>query len=81
MQTCEVCGIDDDKAFAVEIDGQTLVFDSCECAIHALAPTCAHCGCKVVGHGVEHAGQMYCSDRCAGDEGVAGLNELAYASP
>ncbi|HZF03874.1 MAG TPA: hypothetical protein VE932_06035 [Patescibacteria group bacterium] len=26
------------------------------CAIHRMAPTCAHCGCKVVGHGVEAGG-------------------------
>ena len=24
-----------------------------ECAIHALAPVCPHCHCRVVGHGVE----------------------------
>jgi len=34
------------------------VFDSFECAIHRLAPACAHCGCKVVGHGVEAGGEF-----------------------
>jgi hypothetical protein len=31
-----------------------------------LAPLCAHCGCRIVGHGVENdAGQMYCCAHCA----------------
>src|SRR5437588_11447401 len=29
------------------------VFDSFECAIAALAPTCKHCDCRIIGHGVE----------------------------
>jgi hypothetical protein len=44
MPVCEVCGNDYDKAFEVRVQGATHVFDSFECAIHALAPTCAHCG-------------------------------------
>jgi len=28
-------------------------FDSFECAIHALAPTCENCGIRIVGHGLE----------------------------
>jgi hypothetical protein len=27
-------------------------FDCFECAIQALAPTCAHCQSRVIGHGV-----------------------------
>ena len=30
-----------------------------ECAIDMLAPTCPHCNCKVVGHGVEAGDQIY----------------------
>ncbi len=44
--TCEVCGNVYDKCFEVKMGGKTHVFDSFECAIHALAPTCAHCGCR-----------------------------------
>ena len=51
MATCELCGNDYDKTFDVVIAGTQHTFDSFECAIHALAPACAHCGCKVVGHG------------------------------
>jgi hypothetical protein len=52
LATCEVCGNQYDKCFEVQRDGETHVFDSFECAIHALAPTCAHCGCRIIGHGM-----------------------------
>src|SRR5690606_19500706 len=52
MAGCEVCGNDYDKAFEVTMGGETHTFDAFECAIHALAPECAHCGCKIIGHGV-----------------------------
>ena len=37
-----------------------MTFDSFECAINAMAPRCAHCDCRVIGHGVEAAGKIYC---------------------
>jgi hypothetical protein len=77
MATCEVCGNDYDKAFTVTMSGENHTFDSFECAIHALAPTCAHCGCRVVGHGVEQAGTVYCCVTCAKRAGVAGLKDRA----
>jgi hypothetical protein len=40
-------------------------FDSFECAIEALAPRCAHCNCRVIGHGVEKSGKVFCCDHCA----------------
>lgn len=73
MARCAVCGNDYDKAFTVTKDGTTHTFDSFECAIHALAPTCAHCGCKIVGHGVEQSGTFYCCAHCAGQAGVSGI--------
>ena len=54
---CETCGNDYDKSFQVIAAGQSHVFDSFECAIHALAPTCAHCGIRIVGHGLEKESQ------------------------
>ena len=50
---CDVCGNDYDKAFRITQAGKTLTFDSFECAIHAMAPRCAHCQCHVIGHGIE----------------------------
>ncbi len=73
MGRCEVCGNDYDKTFEVLTAGSRYVFDSFECAIHRLAPTCAHCGCRVVGHGVEAGADLFCSAHCALAKGAVGL--------
>ncbi|MCZ7570379.1 MAG: hypothetical protein M5U01_17580 [Ardenticatenaceae bacterium] len=75
MARCEVCGNDYDKSFEVVMAGRSHVFDSFECAIHALAPVCAHCGCKIIGHGVESDGTIYCCAYCAEQEGVTALTD------
>jgi Rieske Fe-S protein len=78
MATCEVCGNDYDKAFEVRTaDGQTRTFDSFECAINAVAPQCEHCGCRIIGHGVEADGRMFCCAHCAEHSGVTGLQDRA----
>ena len=77
MARCDLCGNDYDKAFEVRLAGQTHTFDSFECAIHALAPPCAHCGCKIVGHGVEAEGRFYCCAHCAHQVGIGGLRDRA----
>jgi hypothetical protein len=64
MATCQTCGNDYDKAFQIVMNGRSHTFDSFECAIHALAPTCKHCGTRIVGHGLEKAGVYYCCDHC-----------------
>ena len=61
---CEVCGNVYEKSFRVEMNGSTHIFDCFECAIHRLAPPCAHCGCRIIGHGVESGGRYYCCDNC-----------------
>ena len=54
---CEVCGNDYERAFqVVTAAGRTRTFDGFECAIQALAPTCDHFGCKIIGHGMEANG-------------------------
>ena len=58
MGKCEVCGNEYDKAFELIAAGTSHIFDSFECAIHAIAPTCDHCGCKIVGHGMESQGSF-----------------------
>jgi hypothetical protein len=77
MAVCEVCGNDYDKSFEVTVGGATHTFDSFECAIHALAPQCEHCGCRIVGHGVEADGRIFCCAHCAQESGVAGLSDRA----
>lgn len=70
MATCETCGNDYDKAFDIRIGGETHTYDSFECAIQAHAPACARCGTRIIGHGVEASGTMYCCAHCAGQDGV-----------
>lgn len=77
MATCEVCGNDYDKAFEVVTKGDTHTFDSFECAIHALAPACAHCGCRILGHGLESNGSMFCCANCARQSGEEELRDRA----
>ena len=80
MARCETCGNDYDKAFQVTKGGTTHTFDSFECAIHALAPTCAHCGIRIVGHGLEKEGTFFCCEHCAEKKGVKGLRDRVSAA-
>ena len=75
MGKCEVCGNEYDKSFEVLVSGRKHTFDCFECAIHALAPICRHCGCRIIGHGAEAAGQLFCSANCAIQEGVHGISD------
>lgn len=76
MSKCEVCGNDYDKAFQVVThDGETHVFDSFECAIHTLAPTCDHCGCRIIGHGMETDDACFCCAHCASKMGVEEMED------
>ena len=77
MAACEVCGNEYDKAFEVTRGGESHTFDSFECAIQALAPRCAHCECRIIGHGVEVGDSMYCCAHCAGQEGAEGVADRA----
>ena len=65
MAKCEICGNDYDRALEIIVEGESHVFDSFECAIQGLAPPCPHCGCRVIGHGVEQKGQIFCCVHCA----------------
>lgn len=77
MAKCETCGNEYDKAFTVTMDGKSYTFDSFECAIQLLAPTCAHCGCRIIGHGAEKSDTFFCCAHCAAQEGVAELEDRA----
>jgi hypothetical protein len=75
MAICDVCGNDYDKSFEVHLGGAVKTFDSFECAIHLLAPRCTHCKCRIIGHGVEADGVMYCCVHCASKSGVTELQD------
>jgi hypothetical protein len=69
MARCDVCGNDYDKTFEVRHGGRTYTFDSLECAAHAMAPVCSHCGCRVLGHGLEQDSAIFCCAHCARAKG------------
>lgn len=76
MATCDLCGNDYDAAMTIEIPGRgSGTYDSFECAIHALAPACAHCGCKIIGHGVQAGERIFCCAHCARHEGEEALTD------
>ncbi len=75
MAICCQCGNDYDKSFTVIHQDQEYHFDCMECAIQVIAPACAHCGCKIIGHGVESDEQIYCCAHCAQMEGITTLND------
>ena len=77
MAQCDVCGNDYQRSFQVIAGGRTYTFDSFECAIQKLAPSCAHCECRIIGHGVEADGTYYCCAHCAREAGVTEMVDHA----
>ncbi len=73
MGICDVCGNEYDKTFIITRGTQQHVFDSFECAIHLMAPRCAHCGCAIIGHGLQSKTGQYCCASCARHAGESGL--------
>jgi hypothetical protein len=62
MAICDTCANEYDKAFTVtRADGHTATFDSIECARSDWRRR-AHCGCRILGHGVEADDKIYCCD-------------------
>ena len=76
-ERCVVCGNTYDKPLEISVDGGTRSYDCFECAIHDLAPTCANCSVKIVGHGVETSGRIFCGAHCAEQQGEAALQDRA----
>ncbi len=80
MSTCSTCGNDYELAFHVRThQGHEYDFDSIECAAATLAPECAHCGCKVLGHGIQSDSTVYCCASCARHAGIEGVSDSAVA--
>jgi hypothetical protein len=65
MPSCDTCGNEHDRTFVITRGEESGTFDSFECAVHAMAPRCSHCGCRILGHGVEVSGAMFCCAHCA----------------
>lgn len=77
MGQCQMCGNTYDKTFEIVKDKKSYTFDSFECAIQTLAPTCPHCQCRVIGHGVEEDGVIYCCAHCASKSGAHAVQDRA----
>ena len=75
MAKCDVCGNDYDKSFEVTGPRGRGTFDSFECAIDKFAPKCDHCGCRVIGHGIEAGRKFYCCANCAREAGTEGARD------
>lgn len=76
MATCSTCGNDYEATFHVRThQGEEFDFDSIECAAARIAPQCAHCGCTILGHGVQAGSTVYCCAHCAKHEDVEGVSD------
>ena len=72
---CEACGNEYENVMQIRVGDREGVYDSFECAIHALAPTCEHCGVRIIGHGVEANGSIYCCAHCASMAGATQVQD------
>jgi hypothetical protein len=77
MAICETCGNEYARPFIVSREGESWTFDSIECAASKLAPSCAQCGCRVLGHGLEQDGSVYCCAHCSRRAGHDALVDSA----
>jgi len=75
MGTCHTCGNIYEKSFEVQMKQGSYTFDSFECAIQALAPVCGHCKCRVIGHGLEAKGIVFCCAHCAHASGITDVQD------
>lgn len=74
MSRCIVCGANSDRIFTLTTrDGEHYTFDCFECAIDRMAPRCAYCGLRIIGHGISSSGSFFCSPHCAQFLGIDGF--------
>ncbi len=85
-ETCDCCGNTYDKMLTIFKDEKKYLFDCFECASQMLAPTCSHCGVRILGHGLEEGSRFYCCAHCARVSGqthfvdrVSGMSESHHA--
>jgi len=81
MPKCDVRSNDYDKTFQITQAGRTLTFYRFESAIHEMAPSCARCGCRIIGHGAVQDGKIYCCADCARNAGTTVLRDRVNGKP
>ena len=77
MEKCDRCGNEYEKPFEVTMNGRRYVFDSFECAVDTVAPRCVVCEIRILGHGVEQEGAIYCCANCARKAGATEVRDNA----
>jgi hypothetical protein len=77
MEKCDGCGNEYEKPFEVTMNGRRYVFDSFECAVDTVAPRCEVCEIRILGHGVEQEGAIYCCANCARKAGATEVRDNA----
>ena len=80
MGVCENCGNQYEGSFKIQMNGKAHEVDCFECAINLLAPTCGHCETRIIGHGVQSGGEIFCCAHCARAEGHQQLRDNTSAS-
>jgi hypothetical protein len=75
LRPCATCGNLYDKPLVVTYQDQLYTFDSIECLAHKLAPACHQCGCRILGHGSEGNGALYCCAHCARQAGMTEVHD------
>ena len=81
MAICKVCGNDYPHTFEIVRGAQRMIYDCFECAIHDFAPTCSHCQCRIIGHGIAAGEELFCCANCARMRGVKDVADNAGMSP
>ncbi len=77
MQTCDCCGNEYEPSLAITYKDREYHFDCFECAIQILAPSCLHCGTRIIGHGMHAEAGYFCCAHCARAEGEKSLRDSA----
>ena len=62
--TCDQCGNSYTRPLKIQYMQESYTFDCFECAIAKLAPKCAACTTRVIGHGLEKGSEIYCCQHC-----------------
>ena len=64
-ERCMNCGLNIEKDYILYINGTEFTFDSFECAINFVAPRCNHCNSIIIGRGIKHLDEIFCSFDCS----------------
>lgn len=76
MKKCFVCGNHYHNCLSIKQGDLNYDFDCFECAIYQLAPTCQHCSCRIIGHGIEiDDDHHYCCAHCAREDGFKQIHD------